>query len=221
EDGLFEIDEILGNIFVKRPLDYETNQKTVLNITAANKKTAPFYETSTLLTVHILDENDNAPQFNQKQYFAELDVDSPLGTLVITVNASDRDQGNNCMIEYFLSPDMPNNCFMIENVKDGRIITAGKLDPGEINITVFVKDKGSPSLNSSASVILNVIQKDDPYPTFSPNELSTDLKKNEISSSPIYTVSAKNTSGHNITYRIVDGNEGGEYGLMTIFIYNN
>lgn len=60
---------------------------------------------------------------------------------------------------------------MIENVKDGRIITAGKLNPGEINITVFVKDKGSPSLNSSASVILNVIQKDDPYPTFNPNEL--------------------------------------------------
>lgn len=50
------------------------------------------FQTSTLLTVHILDENDNAPQFNQKQYFAELDVDSPLGTLVITVNASDRDQ---------------------------------------------------------------------------------------------------------------------------------
>ncbi|KAM5165237.1 protocadherin Fat 4-like [Mantella aurantiaca] len=213
EDGLFGIDGTHGKVFVKGTLDYETKQSTILNITATNNRTAPFYQTSTLLTVHILDKNDNVPQFKQKQYFAELDVDSPVGTLVTAVNASDRDQGDNGIIEYFLSPDMQYKWFLIENVRDGRIITAGKLELGEIIITVFAKDKGSPSLNSNSSVILNVVHKADVFPIFNPNELSTDLRKNENNRIPIYTFSAKDISGNNITYRIIAGNEDGQFYL--------
>ncbi|XP_072266372.1 cadherin EGF LAG seven-pass G-type receptor 2-like [Pyxicephalus adspersus] len=213
EDDLFEVDETHGNILVKRPLDFETIKHTILNITATNNKSAPFYKTSMQFTVHILDENDNAPHFNQGQYFAELDVDSPLGILVTVVNASDRDKGDNGIIEYFLSPDIQYNCFLIENMKDGRIITAGKLDPGEITITVFAKDNGFPSLNSSISIIINVVHKPNLFPAFAPNELSTDLKKSENSNYPIYKFSAKNKSGKNITYRIVAGNNDGQFYL--------
>ncbi|XP_063774305.1 protocadherin Fat 4-like isoform X2 [Pseudophryne corroboree] len=216
EDGQFEIDELLGNILVKNPLDYETKRSSLLNITATNNKTAPFYQTSTQLTIHLFDDNDNAPQFTQKLYFAELDVNSPVGTLVRVVNATDRDQGDNGVIDYFLLFNSSSEYFLLENEREGRIITGSHLEPGEITITVVAKDRGSPSLNNSASVIVNVANvahKDQSSPEFSPQKVSTALKENRDKNEPIYIFSAKDASRDNVIYRIVAGNDQGEFHL--------
>ncbi|XP_068088490.1 protocadherin Fat 4-like [Hyperolius riggenbachi] len=209
-DDQFEIDEKLGDILVKRPLDYETKQTYILNITASSNKTAPFYQTSTQLTVHILDVNDNAPQFTQKQYFADVSVNSPVGTLVTDVTASDRDQGENGIIEYFLLSDQSSDYFLIENVRRGRVITNGRqLEPGELHVIVFAKDRGTPSLNSTASIIINVIHKKD-FSNSTENTVNSDQKKNETNSDHNDVISGKNKK---IIYRIIAGNEGGQFNL--------
>ncbi|CAH2253631.1 protocadherin Fat 4-like isoform X1 [Pelobates cultripes] len=92
EGNQFKIDALLGNIFVSDHLDYETKKRSVLKVSATNNKTAPFYQTSKQIVIDILDENDNAPKFMQTQYYAELDVDSPAGTSIIVVTATDKDQ---------------------------------------------------------------------------------------------------------------------------------
>ncbi|XP_075451052.1 cadherin-23-like [Ascaphus truei] len=210
EDDQFEIDGLLGNIWVKNPLDYETKNKSVLTVRATNNKTAPFYQTSTPVTVHILDVNDNAPEFTQTQYFAEPTMDSPLGTVVVVVNATDRDQGDNGLVEYYLLPDpMSTKYFLIENVRDGKIITVeNHLKPTEMNLTVLAKDRGFPSLNSTALVVVNVLNKpQSSVPEFIPNEISTSIKENSGGKRLVYTFAAKDARGKNINYRIVDGNK--------------
>ncbi|XP_073421125.1 protocadherin Fat 4-like isoform X5 [Dendrobates tinctorius] len=214
EGDQFDVDRLLGNIFVKRHLDHETKERSILTLTAKNNKTAPFYQAKTLLTVYILDENDNAPQFTLQEYFAEIDVKSPVGSSVITMEATDRDEGNNGVVEYSLVSDPSSNYFVFENIRYGKIITAtNQLKPGLVTLSVVAKDRGSPPLTNMSSVIVNLVNKKKTLPVFSPNEVSTVLRENEPKDEPVYTFSVKNATGQDVTYRIVSGNDGGQFYL--------
>ncbi|XP_053568619.1 protocadherin Fat 4-like [Bombina bombina] len=212
EDDQFEIDRLSGTIFIKNLLDYETKHRSVLTVQATNSKAAPFYQTNTSLTIDILDINDNAPEFMQKQYFSEVYLNSPVGTPVAVVQARDSDQAKNGMIEYHLLPNSAlSKYFLFENEKHGKLITAKSgLKPGKINVTVLAKDRGDPSLNSTASVIVNVLSKilkQKSLPEFKQNELSTIVKQNKSGIDHVYTFAAKAPFGKNVTYRIVAGDE--------------
>ncbi|XP_069624991.1 protocadherin Fat 4-like isoform X2 [Ranitomeya imitator] len=214
EGDQFDVDGLLGNIFVKRQLDHEIKERSILTLTAKNNKTAPFYQAKTLLTVYILDENDNAPQFTLQKYFAEIDVKSPVGSSVITVEATDRDEGNNGVVEYSLVSDPSSTYFTFENVRYGKIITAtNHLKPGLVSLSVVAKDRGSPPLANTSSVTVNLVNKMKTLPVFSPNEVSTVLRENKPKEEPVFTFSAKNATGQNVTYRIVSGNDKGEFYL--------
>ncbi|XP_077138841.1 protocadherin Fat 4-like isoform X3 [Ranitomeya variabilis] len=214
EGDQFDVDGLLGNIFVKRQLDHEIKERSILTLTAKNNKTAPFYQAKTLLTVYILDENDNAPQFTLQKYFAEIDVKSPVGSSVITVEATDRDEGNNGLVEYSLVSVPSSTYFTFENIRYGKIITAtNRLKPGLVSLSVVAKDRGSPPLANTSSVTVNLVNKMKTLPVFSPNEVSTVLRENKPKEEPVFTFSAKNTTGQNVTYRIVSGNDKGEFYL--------
>ncbi|XP_044145454.1 protocadherin Fat 4-like isoform X1 [Bufo gargarizans] len=214
DDDQFDIDGLLGNILVKRPLDHELKEESILTVTASNNKTEPFYQATTHLTVHILDDNDNAPQFTKKNYFAEVDVDSPVGSFVIAVAVTDRDEGSNGVVEYSLLPDLSSTFFLFENQSDGKIITATNLlQPGKVNLTVVARDRGVPPLSSMATVIVNLVYKKKDLPEFSTNEVSTTLREDKPEDEPVFIFSAKNAEGKGVTYRIVAGNEGGQFYL--------
>lgn len=62
--ALFAIDRFSGKVLLKRPLDYEMRQEYQLKILASDTK----YTAQSTLTIHIADENDNAPEFTQLMY---------------------------------------------------------------------------------------------------------------------------------------------------------
>ncbi|XP_061845642.1 cadherin EGF LAG seven-pass G-type receptor 1 [Colius striatus] len=88
----FEIDEIYGTIKIKNSPDYETVAKYNLTVNAINNKSAPFYQATTHVSVLVIDVNDNAPVFAQDSYSASINTVNPVGTHVITVSATDKDQ---------------------------------------------------------------------------------------------------------------------------------
>lgn len=45
--------------------------------------------------VNVLDLNDNTPKFEQNYYSATVEENQPNGTFVVTVEASDNDNGKN------------------------------------------------------------------------------------------------------------------------------
>lgn len=61
---LFAIDRFSGRVLLKKPLDYEMRQEYQLKIFASDSK----YKAQSTLTIHITDENDNAPEFSQLMY---------------------------------------------------------------------------------------------------------------------------------------------------------
>ena len=57
------------------------------------------------MDIQVLDVNDNAPQFTQKIYSADIRPDHPVSAHVSTVSATDRDVGLNARITYLLADD--------------------------------------------------------------------------------------------------------------------
>lgn len=74
-------------------LDYE--ERSVLNFTLVAKETATEARRSNRVpvVVHILDRNDNYPEFNKKVYEVAVPENCEVGTTVAWVQAHDEDHG--------------------------------------------------------------------------------------------------------------------------------
>ncbi len=58
------------------------------------------HNTTTELVINVMDENDNAPEFSQQSYQVALPEMTLAHVSVITVNATDRDGGENARLTY-------------------------------------------------------------------------------------------------------------------------
>lgn len=95
--------------------------------------------------IYIMGENNHNPSFTQNEYLIELKEDSPVGTLVLQVEAFDKDAGIYGRLTYFIVNDIARDKFTAN--ADGQIHTLASLDrekPGErmMNISLMAKDGG-------------------------------------------------------------------------------
>ncbi|CAM5145461.1 unnamed protein product [Natator depressus] len=215
--NIFEIDEVHGNIKVKNSPDYETLNRYILTVNACNNKSAPFYQANTTVTVVVADINDNAPEFTEDSYFAAINMTNPVAAHVITVKATDKDQGENALIEYYILPDVSfSQFFLIEDINEGKIITIGNLSkPGEMPLRIIAKDRGSPPLNSTALIMLNVLDNRPFVPQFNQTDISTTVMEDTGAAHLVYTFAVTEALGRQIDYKIVSGNERAHFILDT------
>ncbi|CAH7008877.1 Pcdhb16 [Phodopus roborovskii] len=88
-------------LVLDRALDREEEAELGLILTAQDGGSPPRSGT-TKVHIEVLDFNDNAPQFEQLFYRVQIPEDSPIGFLIITVSATDKDIGVNGQISYSL-----------------------------------------------------------------------------------------------------------------------
>lgn len=98
-ESRFMVDMETGWLLVYSPLDKETTDHYTLNITVYDLG-IPQKSSSRLLDVKILDANDNSPKFLQDSYSVEISESTPVGTEIIQVDATDKDQGENGIVKY-------------------------------------------------------------------------------------------------------------------------
>ena len=87
-----------GLLTIAKPLDRESTGVFYLNVSAKDYG-HPRLTTHKLLTVHVVDVNDNAPVFEQSVYITNVTEEESLGSLVTKIKANDKDQGQ---IQYIL-----------------------------------------------------------------------------------------------------------------------
>jgi len=95
-----------ADLVVMRDLDRETQSSYQLQLTASDSGVPP-KSGSTLLKISISDSNDNSPAFDEQAYVVNLLENSSLGTLLVDLNATDPDEGNNGKIVYSFSSHVP------------------------------------------------------------------------------------------------------------------
>jgi hypothetical protein len=100
DDTRFSIDPVTAEIRLMKSLDYETETQHEIVIEAEDSG-QPRLKSSMKLTLLVHDVNDNEPVFENSTYSARIvQSTSTNGAPIVTVRATDRDQGRNGRITY-------------------------------------------------------------------------------------------------------------------------
>lgn len=92
-----------GWIYLRSPLDRETRDRYDLVVQASDNGSPPA-QTSTRVTVRVLDANDNDPRFLRSSYEFYIEENMNRGSLVGVIGATDLDLNENAAIRYSLLP---------------------------------------------------------------------------------------------------------------------
>ena len=169
--GRFELDPNTGIVTTTTTLNREARDEYDIFVRAVDHGDPPL-STEANVTITVLDANDHSPQFVQEHYEGSIPENSPLGTPVLTVEATDRDTGVNGDIRYSLSSDAVS--FFAINATSGVLFTNSSAFDFEGSVTsytftVLAEDQGVPMRNATATVLVTVTDTNDHPPEFSRN----------------------------------------------------
>ncbi|XP_029027438.1 protocadherin-16-like [Betta splendens] len=211
--GAFNLNPNTGSLSIFKPLDRE--EQDVFNLTIiAEDHGIPQHSSSQLLCVHVIDVNDEVPWFEESQYDAQVPENQPAGTSVLTVSASDLDQGSNGQVTY---GGITEKGFSIDPVT-GVITTTKPLDR-ELHefytVTVYAKDSGLPPNYAKATVSIRVLDENDNPPVFGRLYYSIEVPEN-LEALPLFTLRATDPDAGDsgdMVYRITAGDASGDFHL--------
>ena len=193
-----------GTIISRSIIDRENVSSFEFNVTALDAG-IPMLSGNSVVRITITDINDNPPVFDEDFTMADVMENASIGYLILTVSAVDVDVGNNATIQYSLSSD--ETTFAI-NQLTGVLTLQELLDYESIsqyNVTVMATDSGSPQMNSTLSVTINVIDVDDTDPVFLLSEYVFNISENASVPSEVGTVTAIDVDSSVVTYAIPGG----------------
>lgn len=123
------------------------------------------------VNIHVLDENDNPPVFNQTEYHTSVREDAPVMSAVCQVQATDYDLGDNGRLTYEINRRQsdPNEVFSI-NETTGVVYLNKPLDfetQAFHELIISARDNGVQPEYSSTFVGVRVLNINDNSPTIS------------------------------------------------------
>lgn len=193
--GWFHISEHSGLVTTGAAarLDRELASQITLNISARDQGLHPRVSYAQLV-VTLLDVNDQKPQFTQSQGYEVLVVENtPAGTELLVLAATDGDLGDNGTIRFSLQDaEAGTRAFHLDPVS-GSLSTLVALDREEqdfYSLWVLAFDLGAPPQSSLAQVNVTVLDLNDNSPLFYPIQYFAHIQENEPVGSPVTTVSA-------------------------------
>uniref|UniRef100_A0A1A8RDR1 Protocadherin 1b n=2 Tax=Nothobranchius TaxID=28779 RepID=A0A1A8RDR1_9TELE len=170
-------------------LDYERIKDYRIEIVAVDSGN-PALSSTNSLKVQVTDMNDNTPNFSP----ALLEVDFPEGNQpgdkVLDVMASDADSGSNAELVYSIIEPSATRLFEVD-AKTGEVRVKNMLDREEterFEFRVAAADKGIPSKTGTATVVVNVLDRNDNDPKFTLNGYSFSVIENMTPGNPVGVV---------------------------------
>uniref|UniRef100_A0A672FTP1 Cadherin domain-containing protein n=1 Tax=Salarias fasciatus TaxID=181472 RepID=A0A672FTP1_SALFA len=166
-------------LVLDKELDREKQKEINLLLTALDGG-SPQRSGTVVIHVTVLDANDNAPVFSQAIYKASLPENSPLDTVVVTVSATDADEGVNGDVTYDFGhvSDEVKKVFSIDR-KSGQIKVNGDIDFEAVTTyDLRIKAKDGLGLSSYTKVIIDIVDVNDNIPAIYVKSLSNPIPEN-------------------------------------------
>ncbi|XP_029134906.1 protocadherin alpha-3 isoform X20 [Labrus bergylta] len=166
-------------LVVQKSLDREMARSHLLTLTAIDGGKPPKSGNMNLL-VNVLDVNDNAPDFSQDIYSINLLENAPVGTIIVKVNATDLDEGQNGDVVYSFSNSINQNILNLFNIDalTGEITVKGLIDYENndiYEIEIEASDKGLAPLTTEKSVIIKIVDVNDNAPEIEVTSFSSSI----------------------------------------------
>ncbi|KAK7922745.1 hypothetical protein WMY93_009647 [Mugilogobius chulae] len=172
---------VTAELVLQKTLDRE--KQSVIELTLSALDGAKPAKTGTIqLKVNVLDVNDNSPLFSKSLYKAQVAENAVIGTTLLTLTATDLDEGVNGQLVYSFAERgrfKPDEKFTI-NADTGEITVKGNIDYEEnqaYEIRVQVRDKGVPPRLAHGKVLVEVIDVNDNPPEISITSMMSPVKE--------------------------------------------
>uniref|UniRef100_UPI0037E92BB0 protocadherin gamma-A11-like n=1 Tax=Semicossyphus pulcher TaxID=241346 RepID=UPI0037E92BB0 len=166
-------------LVLNQELDREKLKEINLLLTALDGGSPPRSGT-VVIHVTVLDANDNVPVFSQAVYKASLSENSPPGTVVLTVSATDADEGLNGDVTYgfgHVSEDIKSIFTIDHKTGDIKLTTTVDFETAS-SFELRVTAKDGLGLTSYAKVIIDVSDINDNAPVIYLKSLTNPIPEN-------------------------------------------
>ncbi|XP_043565952.1 cadherin-like protein 26 isoform X4 [Chiloscyllium plagiosum] len=198
-----------------------------LTVDALQKRTGNILDSSLIYQIKVKDINDNPPVFSKDIYHVQVSESTAPGQSIFKVEATDKDEIKhpNSIISYYLvsEPESPTGRMFAIDQENGTITLKNCLDYQKITsykLLIRARDNGPQIQHSStATVIVNVNDRNNNPPTFISHTASATVSENNVMA-VILKVKVSdgdqpNTPGWKAKYTIIHGNEKENYKIDT------
>ncbi|XP_036431594.1 protocadherin beta-16-like [Colossoma macropomum] len=188
-----------SELVLDKELDREREQELPLILTAVDGGTPPRSGT-VAIHVAVLDANDNAPVFSQSVYKVSLPENSPLNLVVVTVGATDADDGVNGEVVYaFVHISKTNHALFSLDTKSGEISLIGPVDfEEETTFELQIQAKDGPGLATYSKVVIDVTDINDNAPVILLKSLNSPVPENVLPGTEVGIINVQDMdSGNN------------------------
>lgn len=155
--------------------------------------------------IKVTDVNDNSPVFNVTSAHITILENTPVGTSITSVSATDMDEGFNGLVVYTLKGGEGK----MDIDASGLILLEKELDrekQGFYNLTVIASDQGQPVQSTALNLTVIIADVNDNSPVFSSNRYGVSVTEDEVIGRALLTVSATDLDAEAnalVKYRIV------------------
>uniref|UniRef100_A0A3B4D1J2 Cadherin domain-containing protein n=1 Tax=Pygocentrus nattereri TaxID=42514 RepID=A0A3B4D1J2_PYGNA len=170
-----------AELVLEKELDREQQKEMHLILTATDGG-SPQRSGTVVIHINVLDANDNTPVFSQPVYRVTIAENAPVDTAVVTVSATDADEGANGEITYEFSraSDKTVKLFSIDKTT-GQVRVRGEIDyEKEKHHEIGVQAKDGSGLASTAKIIIDITDVNDNVPRIILKSLNNPIPENTI-----------------------------------------
>lgn len=208
-DEKFAIDGATGQLSLLKMLDRETMATYKVTVIAHDASLKNKLSATTTISVDVLDENDNEPEFTQTNTHISVNETTPVGTELMHFRATDSDLGVNSQVTFAITAGNRRDTFHIDP-NSGSLYLHKPLDYEDtisyvLNITA--SDGGNPRLSTTIMFNINVVDENDNPPIFPTTAIVRQIREGIPINTPIVTVVAEDpdfgTNGK-VTYALTN-----------------
>lgn len=204
-----------GQLYVKNALDREERDYYALEVTASDQG-SPSRSSVVPVVVHVIDENDNAPEFTNSSFSFHLRENEPPDTFVGKLLATDRDVGRNADLMFSLPISQqdfvvdPRNGFVRSLRVFDRELLVTNTGGSYINLEATVTDNGINHLRDRVKVTIYITDVNDNVPQFQRLPYRVQMSEGAAIGTQllrVYTTDADEGLNGDVFYSLEDGNQ--------------
>ncbi|XP_073926194.1 desmoglein-3 isoform X2 [Castor canadensis] len=223
--GIFVVDRNTGDINITAIVDREETPNFLITCRALNTL-GQDVERPLILTVKILDVNDNPPVFSQSIFQGEIEENSASNSLVMILNATDADEPNhlNSKIAFKIVSQEPAGLpmFLISrNTGEVHTLTSS-LDREQVSsyrLVVSGADKDGEGLSTQCECSIKVKDVNDNFPVLTDSQYLARIEENTLNSEllrfQVTDWDEEYSDNWRAVYFFTSGNEGNWFEIET------
>ncbi|XP_072881460.1 cadherin-23 [Hemitrygon akajei] len=209
----FAVESESGVVWLRQPLDREVVSELQVEFSVSDKQSV----IKGIVNIQVGDVNDNPPVFHNQPYSVRIPENTPAGTPIFIVNATDRDQGTGGSVLYSFQP--PSRFFAIDGAR-GVVTVQRPLDyetaqAYQLQVNATDQDKDHP-LSTLANLAITITDIQDMDPIFINLPYSTNIHENSPPGQTVRVITALDQDRgrpRGIGYTIVSGNTNSIFAL--------